>query len=320
MDKCVQFFILILLGFTIMGCQNSGDKLVVEPGVGIPGHLQVAHLGPGLRTDFFEIRNAFRLKNPGYDLEYIRRTYGIDPKPYERIVFMQTGGGMAKISTGDSSMVSVGDIIQLHANEIMVIDSMIDVLAFIVPEVPSDSIPRFIRPDWDPGITDIPGGCATDTGAYRRILLTWSEKNGPYIYHALNAHRVRITDSFTHYHPTDIGFDEFYLVQMARPGAKLYYSERLDLMEDPTKLNQANQDSLIAEIPLSVGDLVYIPRGVIHRGYGGVLAQVITIPGFIPGSEIGVDHLIFNINKTLNLIGPGAYPFNREASSEAVIR
>ena len=80
-----------------------------------------------------------------------------------------------------------------------------------------------IRPDWDPNITDIPGGCATETNAYRRILLTWKQEVGQYLYHALNAHRVRIMDSFSHYHPVEGGFDEFYLVQMALPDAQYYY-------------------------------------------------------------------------------------------------
>jgi len=70
---------------------------------------------------------------------------------------------------------------------------------------------------------------------------------------------------------------------------------------------------------LSVGDLVYLPRGVVHRGLGGVLAQVITVPGFIPGAEIGVDHHLRRINEQLELEGPTAIPYNREASRTAII-
>lgn len=57
-----------------------------------------------------------------------------------------------------------------------------------------------------------------------------------------------------------------------------------------------------------------------HRGVEGVLAQVITVPGFIPGSEIGVDHHLRAINERLNLEGDEALPYNEEHSDKAVIR
>lgn len=69
-----------------------------------------------------------------------------------------------------------------------------------------------------------------------------------------------------------------------------------------------------------VGDLVYLPRGVMHRGVGGVVTQVITVPGFIPGSEIGVDHHLRAINERLQLEGERKLPYNEEFSSEQVIR
>src|SRR5690606_3808890 len=140
-----------------------------------------------------------------------------------------------------------------------------------------DNIPGFIRPDWDPNITDVPGGCATETNAYRRILLTWKKDVGHYLYHALNAHRVRITDSFSHYHPKVGGFDEFYLVQMVQPEARIITSEKTEVIVQPEKVTKKQTEDLLREDALSVGDLVYLPRGVVHRGVGGVLAQVITV-------------------------------------------
>src|SRR5690606_10357978 len=102
---------------------------------------------------------------------------------------------------------SIGDIIYLDKGETLTSAVHIDALVFDVPDPLPDEIPQFIRPDWDPNITDVPGGCATETNAYRRILLTWEDEVGTYLYHALNAHRVRIMDSFTHYHPEQGGFD-----------------------------------------------------------------------------------------------------------------
>ena len=208
----------------------------------------------------------------------------------------------------------------LRAGDRLTVEPAIAALVFDVPDAPGDGVPAAIRPDWDPDITDVPGGCATETGAYRRILLTWLEDNGPYTYHGLNAHRVRITDSFTHYHPVDTGFDEFYLVQMSNDADQLLTSYRAADIESPQTMTPELARQLFDVHDIRAGDLIYLPRGVIHRGLGGVLAQVITVPGFRPGAEIGVDHHLLAINEHLGLEGEEALPYNVEASTEAVVR
>ncbi|MDZ7692431.1 MAG: cupin domain-containing protein [Balneolaceae bacterium] len=214
----------------------------------------------------------------------------------------------------------VGDILLLYPGEMMQTDVDIGLLVFKVPVEAEKILPSFIRPDWDPNITDIPGGCATEIDAYRRILLTWKKDVGEYIYHGLNAHRVRMYDSFSHYHPKNGGFDEFYLVQMVKTGAKIITSEKVDQITSPDSVKKSQVDGLVDEYELEVGDLVYLPRGVMHRGYGGVLAQVITVPGFIPGSEIGVDHYLRAINERIGLQEDETLPYNEEHSHEAIVR
>ncbi|MGK0483173.1 MAG: hypothetical protein ACJAQ3_003155, partial [Planctomycetota bacterium] len=147
--------------------------------------------------------------------------------------------------------------------------------------------------------------------AYRRILLTWQGKVGPYLYHAINAHRVRILDSFTHYHPKEGGFDEFYLVQEAPPGAELIVSEHLDAIQGLAAVTRDDVQDLLRRIPLSAGDLIYLPRTVVHRGLGGAVVQVITVPGFVPGAEIGVDSDLTKLNRRLGLSGDQALPVHR---------
>ena len=155
------------------------------------------------------------------------------------------------------------------------------------------------------------------TGEY---LLTWLSKVGPYQFHALNAHRVRIMDSFTHYHPKEGGFDEFYLVQMAMPDAQIITSPFVDKIERPNSISKIQALRLLRRTKLKVGDLVYMPRGVVHRGLNGVLAQVITVPGFVPGSEIGVDHHLKAINESLELQDSDTLPYNVSASYEAIVK
>lgn len=294
--------------------------------------VQIANVSKSDSQDFDSIRQIFKERNPGYDMMYLSGVRHIDENNITRVVFVQEIGGVTNqdvmatatlrdtLGAVNNSDAIVGDIIILKKDESLQFDTPMGLLIFDVPQEPEKNLPSYIRPDWDPNITDVPGGCATDIDAYRRILLTWKEEVGEYIYHAINAHRVRIYDSFSHYHPVEGGFDEFYLVQMVEPGAKIITSERVDLITKPDQVNLSQAELLIDEYDLEVGDLVYLPRGVMHRGFGGVLAQVITIPGFIPGSEIGVDHHLRALNERLSLEEENALPFNEEHSHEPVIR
>ena len=283
--------------------------------------VQIAHLSKGDTTGLASIRNAFVTNNPGYDLSYFPASKVAMADDLTQVIFVQEGEGIARILIKDKqheSELTVGDIVLLRKGEKMESETPFGLLVFTVPDAPEAEIPNFIRPDWDPHITDIPGGCATETNAYRRILLTWKSDVGKYLYHAINAHRVRITDSFSHYHPKIGGFDEFYLVQMVQPQARIITSEKTDLIVQPDKVTKEAAQHLMQEHALSVGDLVYLPRGVVHRGIGGVLAQVITVPGFIPGSEIGVDHHLRQINDRLE--GAVDLPYNEDASYTTIIK
>ncbi len=273
------------------------------------------------QRSFDQIRDAFRVNNPGYDIDYETGTSRLEAGAAGLVVFIQRTATIASITpSGEQSEIDVGDILMLRPGQAVTTDEPIGCLVFSVPDPFPDNLPSFIRPDWDDQITDVVGGCATETGAYRRILLTWLDSVGPYTYHALNAHRVRITDSFTHYHPVVGGFDEFYLVQMVQPNARIITSASVDLIEHPERVTPEDAASLLYESPLAVGDLVYLPRGLAHRGIDGVLAQVITTPGFRPNAEIGLDHHLRAINERLQLKGERALPFHMGASLKPVVK
>lgn len=293
--------------------------LALMTGCAATGGPLVAKLGRGDARGFALVREAFESRNPGYGLEHVAALTRIEAREKARIVFVQNGTAKARVA-GAASDVTVGDIATLRVGQTLISDQPLGAIVFDVPEDLPPDIPAFIRPDQDPRITDTPGGCATERGAYRHILLTWLKRNGPYTFHALNAHRVRITDSFTHYHPKIGGFDEFYLVQMTRPGAKLITSDKASRIEKPSAVARDEVSDLLDETPLEVGDLVYLPRGLVHRGTGGVLAQVITVPGFVPGSEVGIDHHLRAINERFQLKGRKALPLNLAASMRRVRR
>lgn len=289
--------------------------------------VRIAHLGRegGDPDGLAAIRGSFEARNPGYGLRYHAAAAELPAEEAPRVLFVQRGEGRARVigaggEERSSSDCAVGDVLLLRPSESLALAPPLDVLAFAVPEPLPAELPSFVRPDWDPGITDTPGGCATETGAYRRVCLTWLASNGPYVYHALNAHRVRITDSFSHYHPEEGGFDELYLVQMAQPGARVLTSEAVDRIEAPESVTREEARALLETHELEVGDLVYLPRGTMHRGLGGVLAQVITAPGFRPGAEIGLDHHLRAIDERLGLEGEDALPYHAAASEAAVVK
>ncbi len=285
-----------------------------------PAQMRVAKLGNQPESELNAISEVFAARNPGYELYYEHSVLDVKAQDYQQVLFVQEGSPNIELSSGERSPTSVGEIILLAPGISLKADSAISVLRFRVPAGPAENVPPIIRPDWDPNITDTPGGCATDSNAYRRILLTWKESVGPYIFHALNAHRVRITDSFSHYHPINGGFDEFYLVQMVQPDARILTSGYVPDIEKGEKIDPKILPSLIQTTPLEVGDLVYLPRGIMHRGLGGVLAQVITVPGFVPGAEIGLDHHLKAINKSFGLYKLDSLPYNLEASHKPIIK
>lgn len=280
--------------------------------------MMIARLGSG--GDGLEaIQTAFAARNPGFALEWASGVRELRGEETTRVAFIQAGETVGHVGER-SSEVTIADVVVLRRGEGLRTDADVDVLVFTVPEPVPDGLPTFLRPDWDPDITDVVGGCATEEGAYRRIVLTWDEANGKYVYRGLNAHRVRIMDSFSHYHPVAGGFDEFYLVQMAQPRARILTSDQTSRIENPESVRPEEVGSLLRETPLQVGDLVYLPRGVVHRGLDGVLAHVIAVPGFIPGTEIGVDHHLRRINERLSLGGDEELPFHAPAGEGPLIK
>lgn len=275
-----------------------------------------ASLGNSVRSaaEFESLRAAFVANNPGYDLSYYQAVRGLDPVNQDRVAFVQGPEGRV-------AEPGVGDVILLRAGEHWDFSGAgaLALLVFSLPDSLPEKLPSIIRPDWDPQITDTPGGCATEGDAYRRILLTWQPNVGPYILHSLNAHRVRIHNSFSHYHPVDGGFDEFYLVQQAPAGSRLLTSSNVAAIES-RDVDAESAATLLQSRELHDFDLVYLPRGTMHRGLGGALVQVISVPGFVPKSEIGVDHHLWAINKQLGLSQDEAIPFHLVAARTSVVK
>ena len=267
---------------------------------------------------------AFEAGNPGYSVESAATLQSLEAGASAKAAFITSGAAGARVSVSGEevarSSVTVGDLLWLRSGEELTLDAPCDAVLFTVPgELPAE-LPTFIRPDHDPKITDTPGGCAEEERAYRRILVTWLADNGPYTFEGLNAHRVRMWNSFSHYHPPEGGFDELYVVQEVEEGGRIHTSVARERIEAHEELELEEAGELVQTLTPEAGDLMYIPRGVIHRAVGGVLAQVVTVPGFKPGFEIGVDHHLRAINERLGLEGEAALPYQQDASAGPLIK
>ncbi|HEX5054425.1 MAG TPA: hypothetical protein VFZ65_21785 [Planctomycetota bacterium] len=294
---------LCLVSSLLAACATPGGR---------GGDIVVARLGHD-DDGFGALRAAFVANNPGYDLAWFRGCADLPAAAGDRVLFVQGPADRTVAPT-------VGDVLLLRAGSPWHLEQgAVDLLAFTLPESLPPGLPAAIRPDWDPRITDTPGGCADEDDAYRRIVLTWRPEVGPYVLHALNAHRVRIRDSFSHYHPRDGGFDEFYLVQQAPDGARLLTSTKVAAIEAHAVTRDEAKD-LLQTRALRAGDLCYLPRGTMHRGLGGAVVQVISVPGFVPNTEIGLDHHLWAIDKELGLSGDAALPFHVLAARTAVVK
>jgi hypothetical protein len=276
--------------------------------------------------ELVRLRAAFRRANPDHDLSWHPAALELGAASAPRVAFVQDGPAAARLERpGAAPLVAeppldTGDAVLLRPGESLHLETPAGLLVFDLPGELPPELPGLVRPDHDPLITDTPGGCAEEDDAYRRILLTWLDEVGPHVLHTLNAHRVRIHDSFTHYHPVEGGFDEFYLVQAAPAGARLLTSEATDRLCAPESVTLDEVHGLLESRVLRAGDLVYLPRGTVHRGLGGAVVQVITIPGFRPGGEVGIDHHIRAIDERLGLTGEAALPYRAASSGEAVVR
>lgn len=291
-----------------------------EPAVSV-GEVLHVHLGAADDSDFELLRAAFASANPGYDVALHQDAGELGASPSARVLFVQEARDASAAIGDERSELEVGDLILLRAGRALELGGAPTLLAFAVPEPFPDELPAFVRPEHDPLVEDAPGGCATGDDAYRRILLTWRAEVGPYVYHGLNAHRVRIDDSFSHYHPLKGGFDELYLVQTTTPDARVLTNENVARLEDPAAgMTREEARELLTNRPLRAGDLVYLPRGTMHRGLGGMMVQVISVPGFVPQAEIGVDHHLKRINDELELEGEAALPLHVAAADRAVVK
>lgn len=261
------------------------------------------------------IVSALGVNAVGYGLEWWAES--LDGRDAPRIVFVQEGAGTGTIAAFNCNLTR-GDVCVLAAGATLEARGISGLSISLPRETEVAHLPPFLRPDQDEIFTDQPGGCAEEERAYRRILLTWDEANGPFVLHALNCHRVRMWNSLSHYHDPIGGFDEFYLVQGVESGAEIR-SGPADPITSEQAADAEGAGRLLQCFTPQVGDLIHIPRGTVHRATGGVLAQVITIPGFIPGAEIGVDHHLRRICERLGL-APGVLPFSVASSDGPVVR
>ncbi len=147
---------------------------------------------------------------------------------------------------------------------------------------------------------------SSDWEDHRTDVLSWLPGNTP-VYRGINIKQVRVSDSPTHYHPQLGGFDELVFIRDTEPGAGVLISTQREAIETHT-LTRTEVGTLLQPIPLHPGDLLFLPRGTIHRARGRSSAVVLALPGFLPGAEVRLDEDLRAINEALGLKGDAALP------------
>lgn len=147
-------------------------------------------------------------------------------------------------------------------------------------------------------LVDQAGGCNVGDDAFRRLQITWqmtgqtpADPDGDNL---LGCHVVYIAEatSRTHYHPRPplVGGrnqHELYLVLDPRVYGLRVQAEAPGVWTYPQPGAWDHYDFT----PLQPADVCVIRAGVAHRAVD-VLACVVAIPGFKPGNDVYVDHLI----------------------------
>jgi hypothetical protein len=261
------------------------------------------------------LRQALTRHAPGYGLDWW--VDGYQASRAAVVLFAQEPDGFGGVGERTSPLTR-GDVVVLQPGEALDAPLQAGLAIQLPASAEAAGLPTFLRPDHDLRFTDRPGGCAEEERAYRRILLTWSDAVGPFVLRALNCHRVRMDDSLSHYHRPEGGFDELYLVQEVREGACIWWGPAEPIVAERAA-TAAEARALLRREEVAVGDLLHVPRGTVHRAVGGVLAQVITVPGFVPGAELGVDHHLRRLAERFEL-GPEELPFRAASSEREIVR
>ena len=79
--------------------------------------MMVVKLGKGDADGFEKVREAFSSRNPGYDLDYRNNIRSVESHHSYRVVFIQQGWPQVKLTSGQSSEVTVGDIVLMQPGE-----------------------------------------------------------------------------------------------------------------------------------------------------------------------------------------------------------
>jgi len=211
--------------------------------------------------------------------------------------------GVQRRSTRVARVVGPGDLVFLRENQRLSTESSIQVLELRMSSPLPSGLPTFVG---FAETTHQDGGASSGWETRRIDVLDWQPGEVP-AYGDLNVKLVQVDDAPTHYHPEEGGFDEIVFVCEAEPGAGVLLSTEREAIE-ARNVERGDVPTLFRPLALSAGDVLFVPRGLVHRPRGRSSAVVIALPGFVPGGEVRLDDDLRAINATLNLEGDAALP------------
>lgn len=269
----------------------------------VPAYLRHAHIGhPG---SFAPLAQALQATYPGYTIEARTLDGTLDWLTTEGVAFAWLAAGEAEVAVAAAAGAPATDQgwQTLAPGDVVVIDTHRRARARGNAHMLQITSTRRTRSRYAglhrlADLPDLSGGCNVGENAFRRLQITWSDEDcspaDPDGDNLLGCHVVFIAEatSRTHYHPVP-----------PRPGGMLQHELYLVLDPHAHGLHPGTTASGVWTYPepgnwrrydftpLQPGDVLSIPAGVAHRGID-ILACVIAIPGFKPGNDSYVDHLI----------------------------
>jgi len=281
--------------FLAGGCATASRSLASAP----------VHVHGGAPRNWARLCRAVEVAHPGIRARHVAlsRT-GADKRPRLLLVTQGSGPvGVQRRSTRVARVVGPGDLVFLREGQVLSTESPIQALELRMSSPLPTGLPTFIgfaestHPDSE---------ASSGKEPLRVDVLDWQPGGAP-AYADLNVKLVQLDDAPTHYHPEEGGFDEVVFVRDAEPGAGVLLSTKREAIETRT-VERAEVSTLLRPIALTAGDVLFVPRGLVHRPRGRSSVVVIALPGFVPGGEVRLDDDLRAINAALELEGDAALP------------
>ena len=288
MERCLRTLVFLgLIPWLVFSCLGPFET---SQSPRLPEEILTARLlEPDTGRGWKALRRTLHELHPTHRLEH--QTFGnLRPSPKARVCIVTHGSGMVGIKRQSTRLfrsLGPGDLIFLQPGHELSTAAEIEGLVLSVPTpfpdaletlhtssaTPSPAEDTKEREGWTEERIDILGGSAgVDHPTHPDV----------------NVKRVHLAGAPTHYHPPAGGYDELVFILDAEAGAQVLWSDHREAIES-RRIAIAEVGKLFRSLPITKGDLLLVPRGVVHKPLGRSRSIVLALPGFLPEATVLLD-------------------------------